>query len=193
MTPRTFRRQLVPTLAPTRRIVSTKPRYRAVELLPLVYAQLLDLAEARVDEFRCESVHESDSLLHEAYLRVCDSNRTFDGTPQFFFSVAQAMTDIEREERYRLASMLEGGLRNRIAQDVFECEPGPESPQADIMMVDDAIVKLHVLDPKNARVVVLRFVNGLTAEETAAALRISLATVERKWRRLKAWLQKELG
>ncbi len=163
-----------------------------MELLPLAHAQLHDLAKTRIRDCEYETVHESDSLLHEAFLRVCDSNRSFEGIPQFFFAVAQAMSDIEREERYRLNALVEGGLLHRIAQEVFECEPGPEDPSGDIMMVDEALMKLRSVDPGNARVVILRFVNGLTAEETAAALGISLATVERKWRRLKAWLQKEL-
>lgn len=102
------------------------------------------------------------------------------------------MQGVEYEEIARSRGLERGGLRERISEEAFEQHPGPQGPDQDIMMVDEAVMKLKRNDPTNARVVVLRYFIGLTAEETAEVLGISLATVERKWRRLKAWLYKEL-
>ncbi len=146
----------------------------------------------RIARFPVESIHEANSLLNEAFVRVSLTQRQFDGCPHFFFAVARAMDEIEHEENRRVSALASGGLRNRLSDDLFANQPGPRDPSQEIMMVDEAIMKLKRNDPRNARVVVLRYFNGLTAEETASVLGVSLATVERKWRRLKAWLYKEL-
>ena len=145
-----------------------------------------------MSRFPIESVHEASSLLNEAFFRVSSTQRKFDGCPHFFFAVARAMDEIEHEENRRVSALASGGLRNRLPDEFFANQPGPRDPSQEVMMVDEAIMKLKQNDPRNARVVVLRYFNGLTAEETASVLGVSLATVERKWRRLKAWLHKEL-
>lgn len=138
------------------------------------------------------SVHESESLLNEAFARTSASGRQFTGAAHLFFALARAMNEIEHEEFARNDGLERGGLRARLSEESIEEHPGPRDPGEEIMMVDEAVMKLKRNDPTNARVVVLRYFNGLTAEETAEVLRISVATVERKWRRLKAWLYKEL-
>ncbi len=166
--------------------------FSAAELLPLAYNALLEVAEARADRLPDGSDYEAGSLLHEGFVRVAASDRQFDGSPQFFFALSRAMGEVVNDEDYRLRELAEGGMRNRLSVDTFAGEAGPEDPSQDIMMVDEAIMKLKQHDPLSARLVVLRYFNGLTAEETAPVLGISLATVERKWRRLKSWLRKEL-
>jgi len=175
-----------------RRQVAAPRRFSASELLNSVYHPLLDLARTRLTAFPGETVHEDTSLLNEAFARTSSGERQFDSSPQFFFAVAQAIDEIRHEENRRRLALLRGGLERRIADEVFESHPGPPSRHEELVMVDEAVMKLRRTNPADARVVVLRYFNGLTAEETAQVLRLSLATVERKWRKLKAWLYKEL-
>lgn len=158
-----------------------------------MYGELRNYAQSRVSKLPRSSVHEATSLVHEAYLRVIRSRDRFDGEAHFFFATSRAMRDILVEEARKAASLKAGDFRARLTFDQLGADLAVEDRPEEILMVDEAVKKLKALDPVNARVVMLRYFSGLTAVETAKILGVSVATIERKWRYLKAWLRRELS
>ncbi|MHC5113933.1 MAG: ECF-type sigma factor [Planctomycetota bacterium] len=167
-----------------------EPR-RADELLPLVYDELRALARARVARETPGQTIQATVLVHEAYLRlVGDEDPGWNGRRHFFGAAALAMRRILVEQARRKARLKHGGGRHRVELD--DGVGAIESPTDDVVAVDDAVRRLEAQDARKGAIVNLRYFGGLTAEETARALGVSLGTVEREWRFIKAWLQVEL-
>jgi len=165
---------------------------RAEELLPLVYDELRSLARANMAREKAGQTLQATALVHEAYLRVCGSeDPTWKGRGHFFGAAARAMRRILVEAARSKARLKRGGGHQRV-----ELESGElaiEEPGEDVLGVDEALARLEVADERKARLVELRYFAGLTSEETASALGVSVGTVERDWRFVKAWLQTELA
>ena len=134
---------------------------------------------------------QTTALVNEAYVRLAG----VDGTPfrdrtHFFAMAATMMRRILVDHARAHAADKRGGgvtlirLDDRIAA---------AETNVDLLSLDDALTRLAVMDPQQARIVELRFFTGLTVEETAEALEISPATVKRDWAIAKAWLRHELG
>ena len=169
-----------------------KPELRgADELLPLVYDELRALARARVAREAPGQTIQATVLVHEAYLRlVGDADPGWNGRAHFFGAAALAMRRILVEQARRKQRIKHGGGRDRV-----ELDDGcavVAAPGDDLLAVDEAVRRLEEKDPRKGRIVNLRYFAGLTAEETARALDVSVGTVEREWRFIKAWLQVEL-
>lgn len=162
------------------------------ESLPVLYPELLEAARHRMRKLPVESTFDAAGLVHEAFVQVASEVRSFESLPQCFFAVSEAMDDIVAREQVSAGTRVERGYANRQETDVLKHKAGPEDSREDILMVDEAILKLRSLSTEQAQLVVLRYFNGLTAEETARVLGVSLATFERRWRRLREWLRKEL-
>jgi RNA polymerase sigma factor (TIGR02999 family) len=101
------------------------------------------------------------------------------------------MRDILVDQARRKAARKHGGGRKRA--DVDDLEFANQPPGEDVLALDEALKRLEADDPRKGQVVNLRYFAGLTAQETAAALGVSLGTVEREWRYIKAWLQTQLA
>ncbi len=162
-----------------------EPR-RADELLPLVYDELRSLARARVAREAPGRTIQATVLVHEAYLRpVGDADPGWNGRRHFFGAAALAMRRILVEQARRKARLKHGGGRHRVELDDGACAIEP--PDDDVLGVDEAVRRLEAQDERKGAIVNLRYFGGLTAEETARAIGVSLGTVEREWRFIKAW------
>lgn len=162
----------------------------ADQLVPLVYAELHDLAVHYMRGERADHTLQPTALVHEAYMRLVDQrNASWKNRSHFFGIAAQAMRRILVDHaRRKRATKREGGDRVTLDESVAE------APQrsVDLIALDDALLKLAELDPRQARVVELRFFGGLDIEQTAESLGISPATVKRDWTFARAFLQREM-
>jgi len=167
-------------------------RKAAAELLPLVYAELRELARARMANLPAGNTLQPTALVHEAYLRVVGSTDPgWDSKGHFFAAAAEAMRQALVDQARRKNRVKRGGGKKRI--DVEDFEVPLAEPVEDILALDEALERLRADDPRKAQIVCLRYFAGLTREETAAALDVSLATIDRDWRYIVARLHKELA
>lgn len=167
----------------------------AARLLPVVYQELRKLAASRLAKAPDGNTLQPTALVHEAYLRLVGSGDPgWQGRGHFFGAAARAMRDILVEQARRKARIKHGGDRDRVGIEHAEAE-GPEiaAPIENMVALDEALRRLEADDARKGQIVNLRFFAGLTAEQTAEALGISLGTVEREWRYVKAWLFAELS
>ncbi|MEP7380822.1 MAG: sigma-70 family RNA polymerase sigma factor [Gemmatimonadota bacterium] len=162
----------------------------ADELVPLVYGELHKLAVHYMRAERDDHTLQPTALVHEAYMRLVDQrNASWQNRSHFFGIAAQAMRRILVDHaRRKRAGKREGGDRVTLDESVAE------APQrsVDLIALDDALNKLAALDPRQARVVELRFFGGLDIDQTAESLGISPATVKRDWTFARAFLQREM-
>jgi RNA polymerase sigma factor (TIGR02999 family) len=164
----------------------------ARDLLPVVYDELRRLAAQRLAHEKPGQTFEATALVHEAYLRLVrnDSERPWNGRGHFFSAAAEAMRRIlvenaRRKRRYRHGGGLKQVDLNRInlAKD--------EAPD-ELLAISEALDRLVELEPTVAEVVKLRYFAGLTIEQTASALDISVRTANRHWTYARAWLFQQL-
>lgn len=164
----------------------------AHELLPLVYEELRRLARARLKHLPPGQTLDPTALVHEAYLRVVgDDDPGWDGRRHFFAAAARSMRDILVEQARRKAAQKHGGDRHRVP--IEHAEPAIAPPSEDVLAVDEAVRRLEQYDARKGQVVNLRYFARLTTAETAKALGVSIGTIEREWRYIRAWLQRELA
>ena len=158
------------------------------QLLPLVYDELRRLAAARLAQEKPGQTLQATALVHEAYLRLVDTDKAqhWDSRAHFFAAAAEAMRRILVEQARRKRSRKHGGGLAR--QELDEAEvAAPEAPE-DLLALDEALDRLAARDPAKAELVKLRYFAGLPEEEAAAALGISRATASRWWAFARAWL-----
>jgi RNA polymerase sigma factor (TIGR02999 family) len=134
---------------------------------------------------------EATALVHEAYLKVVgDADPGWDHRGHFFAAAAQAMREILVDQARRKAAVKRGGDHKRV--DLDDIEPEIRSPADDVLLVNETLQRLESEDPRKARLTNLRYFAGLSNEETAKVLGVSVGTVEREWRYIRAWLKREL-
>jgi RNA polymerase sigma factor (TIGR02999 family) len=173
------------------------------QLLPLVYQELRELAAQRFRHEKPGHSIQPTALVHEAYLRLVDQDQPqqFDGRGHFFAAAAEAMRRILVERARRRQRVRHGGGRQRVdldhldaAQLTVEQDNADELGLAEqLLALDEALVRLAASEPQVADVVKLRYFAGLTADQAADALGISVRTVNRHWAYAKAWLYQQLG
>jgi len=165
---------------------------RAAEnLLPLVYDELRKLARRRMAAEAPEHTLEPTALVHEAYLRLLgDSQPAWSNRGHFFAAAALAMRRILVEHARGRHRLKRGGGRQRVPWD--ENLLPMEVASVDVLDLDEALTCLEAYDPRKCRIVMLRYFAGLTIDETAQALDISVATVKSDWTYARAWLHREL-
>jgi RNA polymerase sigma factor (TIGR02999 family) len=164
----------------------------AADLLPVVYAELRRLARAQMARTPPGNTLQPTALVHEAYLRLVGREEpSWTSRGHFFGAAAQAMRQILVEQARRKRSRKHGGGRKRV--DVDDAEPVFETPAEDLLALDEALVRLEQADPRHGQIVMLRYFAGLSEEETAAALGISVRTVEREWRFIRTFLYSQLS
>jgi RNA polymerase sigma factor (TIGR02999 family) len=165
----------------------------AGELLPLVYAELRRLAAARLAHEKPGQTLEATALVHEAYLRLVDTERAqhWNSRGHFFAAAAAAMRRILVENARRRKRHKHGGVHRRVDLD-SSCLVGPDPPE-DLEVLDEALRRLEAADPPAARLVQLRFFAGLGMAEAAEALGMPLRTAERNWTYARTWLHRALA
>lgn len=160
-------------------------------LLPHVYQELRRLAGGYMRREREGHTLEATGLVHEAYLKLVDQSRVeWQNRSHFFGIAATAMRRILVDHaRTRQADKRGGGVEHvDIHDDIISSdERGDE-----LIAVDEALNRLAAWDPAKSRVIELRFFGGLSIEECADVMQVSVATVNRHWRMAKAWLHGEL-
>ena len=164
----------------------------ADELLPLVYDELRRLARAKLAQEKPGQTLQPTALVHEAYLRVtAGTDPGWDSRGHFFAAAAVAMRRILVEQARRKSRLKRRAAGDRLELD--EADVPVEPPTDKVLLVDEALERLEAIDPRKVRVVNLRYFAGLSEDETAAALGLSLRTVEREWLFAKTWLKRALG
>ncbi|MEW4489499.1 ECF-type sigma factor [Thalassoglobus sp. JC818] len=165
----------------------------AADLLPLVYAELRQLAGYRLEKEKAGQTLQPTALVHEAYIRlVGDADVKWDGRSHFFAAAAEAMRRILVENARRRQSLKRGGAVNQRA--IFEGDAIIDVGDIDELLdLDAALTKLATDEPELAKLVELRYFAGLGVDETAEALGISARTVKRNWAFARAWLGRELN
>ena len=161
----------------------------AERLLPLVYDELRKLAAQRLAHEKPGQTLQATALVHEAYLRLVDTDeaKAWNSRGHFFAAAAEAMRRILVEGARRKASAKAGGGRERI--DLAEVDAAIEGPRVDLLALDDALDALEAKDKRKADLVRLRFFAGLTNEQAAQALGISSSTADNEWAYAKSWLR----
>ena len=161
-------------------------------LLPIVYKELHRVASARVRSEQPDLTLQATALVHEAYLRLVGLDRmTLQNRTHFFAMAARLMREILVDHARRKKAQKRGGGVTLLGLD--DIAAGDENAMVDVLALDEALTDLATLDHRLCRVVELRFFGGLSIAETAAALEVSSATVERDWTVAKAWLLQRLS
>ena len=164
----------------------------AEQLLPFVYEELRKLARSLMAKTPPGNTLQPTALVHQAFLRlVGDQDPGWNSRGHFFAAAAQAMRRILVEQARRKAAAKHGGGQKRV--DVDDVDISIESPDGDLLALDDALRRLSDWDARKARVVELRCFIGLGIAETAQVLGVSEPTVERDWRFARAFLYEQLG
>lgn len=160
-------------------------------LMPLVYDEMRRLAHSYLRRERQDHTLQSTALVHEAYVRLTGNVLPqWQDRAHFFGIAAHLMRQILVEHARSRNTSKRGGDVVKLAIDGLN-EPG-QHPDLDIVALDDALNDLARIDSQQSRVVELRFFTGLSIEETAEVLGISVSTVKRDWNTARIWLYREL-
>lgn len=161
------------------------------QLVPLVQAELHRLARRYMGGERAGHLLEPTALVNEAYLRLIDwKNVAWQNRAHFFGVSAQLMRRI-LVDHARRRPRVAGESAHQVS--IAEAADLGAPRTADLVALDDALNALAELDPRKSRLVELRFFGGLSNEETAEVLGVSVITVIREWNKAKAWLYRELS
>lgn len=165
-------------------------------ILPLVYDELRRLAAHHLEGERRTPTLPATALVHEAYLRLVDvEDERWQGRSHFLGVASKAIRHVLVDHARRRLALKRGGAQERLelAEDVLE-HSAREAGEGglDVLALEGALEKLEGLDPRQCRVVELRYYGGMTIEQCAQALRVSPATVKRDWELARAWLYREL-
>jgi RNA polymerase sigma factor (TIGR02999 family) len=161
-------------------------------LVPLVYEDLRRIARVQLRRGRPGDTLDTGALVNEAYLRLVDQERaTWRDRGHFFAVSAIAMRQIVVDHARRRGRLKRGGDLAILPLDEVH-EPGTREA-AHVLEIDLALQKLASIDDRLARVVECRYFAGLTEEETAEALGVSVRTAQREWFKARAWLRNELA
>jgi RNA polymerase sigma factor (TIGR02999 family) len=165
----------------------------AEQLLPLVYEELRRVAAARLAQEKPGQTLQATSLVHEAYVRLTrtDDVPRWKSRGHFFAAAAEAIRRILIEQARRKAGPKAGGDRQQIGSSKVSVET--RATDWELLNLNEALVRLEAEDPRAAKVVKLRFFAGLTREEAAQALDISVSTADNDWAYAKCWLQIQLS
>lgn len=157
-----------------------------------IYAELRSLAGNYLRRETPGHTLQPTALVHEAFLKLSRQRKTdWQGRTHFFAVAAQVMRRILVDHARSARRQKRGGGRKRISLDeqlvlTRECDE-------DLIAVDDALNQLADVDPRQARIVEMRFFAGMTMDEVAAALQVSKRTIERDWTMVRAWLRQQLS
>ncbi len=162
----------------------------ANDVLPLVYDAMRQLARRKMASEGPGHTLQPTALVHEAYLRlVRDTDASWKNRRHFFAAASEAMRRILIERARRVHRIKHGGHLQRVPLDEQAIEQ--DMPSERLLALDEALSRFEVLYPRKASVVKLRYFVGMSQEETAQTLEVSLATVKLDWSFARAWLGKE--
>jgi len=162
------------------------------QLIPIVYSELRRLADHYLRDEHAAATLQPTALVHEAYVRlVAQSLPDWESRSHFFGVAAHLMRQILVDHARRRQSAKRGSGAEKVS--IEETITFSPAPGREIQALDEALKALESFDPRKAKVIELRFFGGFSAEETAKALNISVATVGREQRLAEAWLYREMA
>lgn len=168
------------------------------QLFPLVYQELRELAHRQRQSWQGDDTLNTTALVHEAYLKLVDQRHAGYSTEAHFLAVAakairQILINYARDRR----AQKRGGDWRRVPLDEGQIDRGADGFGAEwheqVLVMDDALGRLALLSERQSRIIECRFFGGMTVEQTAEALGLSIASVTRGWGMARAWLCRELG
>jgi RNA polymerase sigma factor (TIGR02999 family) len=165
----------------------------AADLLPMVYEQLRALAGRKMRQERPDQTLQATALVHEAYLRLVDTTKVqlWESRWHFFAAAAESMRRILVDNARRRGRLKRGGELHRVDLDKVDLTIG--GPPDELIALDEALSKLAAEHPQKAQLVNLRYFGGLTHEEAAQALGISISSADRHWSFARAWLYRQMS
>jgi RNA polymerase sigma factor (TIGR02999 family) len=158
------------------------------QLLPLIYDELRKLAAQKLADEQPGQTLVATALVHEAYLRLV-GDQQFANRRHFFGAAAEAMRRILIDRARARRSLKRGGDGRRVTLDAVAA-PDPDDR---LLALDEALTQLAGVDPLAARVVEMHHFAGMSHEQVAAALEISVYLARQKWTFARAWLKSALG
>jgi len=163
-------------------------------LIPLIYGELRRLARAQMRHEEPGHSLQPTALVHEVYLRLVNVNRlTVESRAHFMAVAARVMRQILVDRARRKHAGKRGGTMTVLSVDGLSPQAAKTDPiDVDVLALHEALDELATQDARLGRIVEMRFFAGLTIEETAEALDVSTATVDREWTLAKAWLYERL-
>lgn len=161
-------------------------------LMPIVYSELRRMARRQMARERSDHTLQHTALVHEAYLSLVEMNVGWNDRSHFFAVAARAMRRILVDHARSRKRDKRGGDLARV-----ELEQEPEvlvaSSSLDLEVLDDALERLRAVDPRKSEILEMRYFGGLTQQELAEVLGVSLATINRDLSAAKEWLRGDLG
>jgi RNA polymerase sigma factor (TIGR02999 family) len=181
-----------PPLTELLRLVKAGDKGALDDLVPMAYSELRRLADSYLRRERSDHTLQPTALVHEAYMRLVDQEQPdYRNRAHFFGVAAQLMRQILVDHARTRNAGKRGGGEEKVPLDSVAASSDLR-PDA-FLDLDRALRKLEERDPRKARVIEMRFFGGLTAEETAELLEVSVETVRRDLRLGQAWLQRDLA
>jgi RNA polymerase sigma factor (TIGR02999 family) len=160
------------------------------ELISAVYEELRTMAKIRMAHERAGHTLQATALVHEAWMRI--GGQQFENRRHFFSAASEAMRRILVDCARRKKAICRGGQMQRVETDEMDglaCEQDED----ELLAVHDVLERFEEREPRKAQIVKLRYFVGMTGEEVAEALGVSLATVNRDWAFARAWLFNEIN
>ena len=161
-------------------------------LFPLIYAELRAIADSLLNRERAGHTLQPTALVHEAFLKLIDQRFVSASDRAHFFGIAATIMRriLVDHARARRAQKRGGAAQRVVLDEVVDCL---QEQSADLVDLDGVVEQLAALDPLKARLVELRFFGGLTVEETAEILGLTVRSMEREWAAARAWLRTALN
>ncbi len=162
------------------------------KMMPLVYVELHRIARRAWSQQPQNDTLQPTALINEAYLKLAHvENASFQDRCHFFAVASKAMRQIlVNHAKNRLSEKRGRGLANVSLDDA---QPAVHQEAAEVLALHEALEGLHALDPRKSMVVEMRYFGGLSVEETAEAMGVSVGTVNRDWRLARSWLIREMN
>ena len=165
------------------------------QVTPLVYRELHQIAVRYLSRERPDHTLQSTALVHEAFLKLVDQRRVDWQSRSHFFGLAAQLMRRILVDHARGAGRVKRGAG--VAKTSLDDEADAAAPSGlvpeDILTLDAALDELEQLDPRQCRIVELRYFSGLTVEETADAMKLSTGTIKREWTVARAWLYRKIS
>jgi RNA polymerase sigma factor (TIGR02999 family) len=172
--------------------IETGDPHAAAELLPLIYEELRNLARGRMAKEAPGHTLQATALVHEAWLRLAgNESQSWANRAQFFAAAAEAMRRILIDHARKRRSLRRGADKTHVAFD--ELSFAAPADDDELLAVHEALEKLALHDAPKAELVKLKYFAGLTTDEAANVLGLSVPTAKRHWEYARAWLFREIN
>lgn len=163
------------------------------QILPHIYDELRKLASSYLRRERSDHTLQPTALVHEAYMKLIDQKKVrWQNRAHFFGIAAQVMRRILLDHARKHKADKRGGEAEKLPLEE-EILVVSHEKSAELIALDDALEALAAIDPQKAKIVELRYFGGLSIEETAEVMGVSVPTINRQWRMAKAWLYGQIA